>query len=181
MTPLAISPPSSTPEPDMSSIPQDAATVPHSATSQVLTGNTRKHLHTSWNIVMPNPETSNNKINNKMWEMEELQSSKESHYGSMASHSLFYCPVGAVFLPIYLNYGNCYYKTIRWNVFHRGRERTTVSVFITQRPDICYWKQQYPEENLISQGMPVTQETLKGCQLHVSLKSEMFFLTFKEK
>ncbi|XP_056621091.1 sex comb on midleg-like protein 4 isoform X1 [Triplophysa dalaica] len=37
MTPLAISPPSSTPEPDMSSIPQDAATVPHSATSQVLT------------------------------------------------------------------------------------------------------------------------------------------------
>ncbi|XP_018585912.1 sex comb on midleg-like protein 4 isoform X1 [Scleropages formosus] len=37
MTPLAISPPSSTPEPDMSSIPQDAATVPHSATPQVLT------------------------------------------------------------------------------------------------------------------------------------------------
>ncbi|KAF3845573.1 hypothetical protein F7725_008736 [Dissostichus mawsoni] len=34
MTPLAISPPSSTPEPDMSSIPQDAATVPHSATPQ---------------------------------------------------------------------------------------------------------------------------------------------------
>lgn len=38
MTPLAISPPSSTPEPDMSSIPQDAATIPHSATPQVLTG-----------------------------------------------------------------------------------------------------------------------------------------------
>ncbi|XP_061896762.1 sex comb on midleg-like protein 4 [Entelurus aequoreus] len=37
MTPLAISPPSSTPEPDMSSIPQDAATVPHSAAPQVLT------------------------------------------------------------------------------------------------------------------------------------------------
>ncbi|XP_034070743.1 sex comb on midleg-like protein 4 isoform X2 [Gymnodraco acuticeps] len=37
MTPLAVSPPSSTPEPDMSSIPQDAATVPHSATPQVLT------------------------------------------------------------------------------------------------------------------------------------------------
>ncbi|KAG9282488.1 sex comb on midleg-like protein 4 isoform X2 [Astyanax mexicanus] len=37
MTPLAISPPSSTPEPDMSSIPQDAATVPHSATPEVLT------------------------------------------------------------------------------------------------------------------------------------------------
>ncbi|MGH0164008.1 UNVERIFIED_CONTAM: hypothetical protein FKN15_046510 [Acipenser sinensis] len=37
MTPLAISPPSSTPEPDMSSIPQDAATVPHSVTPQVLT------------------------------------------------------------------------------------------------------------------------------------------------
>uniref|UniRef100_A0A3P8STV3 Scm polycomb group protein like 4 n=1 Tax=Amphiprion percula TaxID=161767 RepID=A0A3P8STV3_AMPPE len=37
MTPLAISPPSSTPEPDMSSIPQDAATIPHSATPQVLT------------------------------------------------------------------------------------------------------------------------------------------------
>lgn len=40
MTPLAISPPSSTPEPDMSSIPQDAATIPHSATPQVLTGRT---------------------------------------------------------------------------------------------------------------------------------------------
>ena len=40
MTPLAISPPSSTPEPDMSSIPQDAATIPHSATPQVLTGGT---------------------------------------------------------------------------------------------------------------------------------------------
>ncbi|XP_068608448.1 sex comb on midleg-like protein 4 [Brachionichthys hirsutus] len=37
MIPLAISPPSSTPEPDMSSIPQDAATIPHSATPQVLT------------------------------------------------------------------------------------------------------------------------------------------------
>ncbi|XP_076844294.1 sex comb on midleg-like protein 4 isoform X1 [Brachyhypopomus gauderio] len=37
MTPLAISPPSSTPEPDMSSIPQDAATVPHSSTPDVLT------------------------------------------------------------------------------------------------------------------------------------------------
>lgn len=47
MTPLAISPPSSTPEPDMSSIPQDAATIPHSATPQVLTGrtqNTNPHL-----------------------------------------------------------------------------------------------------------------------------------------
>lgn len=41
MTPLAISPPSSTPEPDMSSIPQDAATIPHSATPQVLTGRPR--------------------------------------------------------------------------------------------------------------------------------------------
>lgn len=41
MTPLAISPPSSTPEPDMSSIPQDAATIPHSATPQVLTGRTQ--------------------------------------------------------------------------------------------------------------------------------------------
>ncbi|RXN00062.1 Translocation protein SEC63-like [Acipenser ruthenus] len=40
MTPLAISPPSSTPEPDMSSIPQDAATVPHSVTPQVLTAET---------------------------------------------------------------------------------------------------------------------------------------------
>ncbi|XP_046878229.1 sex comb on midleg-like protein 4 isoform X1 [Hypomesus transpacificus] len=38
MTSLANSPTSSTPEPDMSSIPQDAATVPHSATPQVLTG-----------------------------------------------------------------------------------------------------------------------------------------------
>lgn len=44
MTPLAISPPSSTPEPDMSSIPQDAATIPHSATPQVLTGKTSKYL-----------------------------------------------------------------------------------------------------------------------------------------
>lgn len=39
MTPLAISPPRSTPEPDVSSIPQDAATVPTSTTSQALTGN----------------------------------------------------------------------------------------------------------------------------------------------
>ncbi|KAG9493325.1 hypothetical protein GDO78_001302 [Eleutherodactylus coqui] len=37
MTPLAISPPRSTPEPDISSIPQDAATVPNSAVPQALT------------------------------------------------------------------------------------------------------------------------------------------------
>ncbi|XP_040453162.1 sex comb on midleg-like protein 4 [Falco naumanni] len=37
MTPLAISPPRSTPEPDISSIPQDAATIPSSATPQALT------------------------------------------------------------------------------------------------------------------------------------------------
>ncbi|NXQ37414.1 SCML4 protein, partial [Alaudala cheleensis] len=37
MTPLAISPPRSTPEPDISSIPQDAATVPNSDTPQALT------------------------------------------------------------------------------------------------------------------------------------------------
>ncbi|NXT72134.1 SCML4 protein, partial [Chaetops frenatus] len=37
MTPLAISPPRSTPEPDISSIPQDAATVPSSDTPQALT------------------------------------------------------------------------------------------------------------------------------------------------
>ncbi|NXM79588.1 SCML4 protein, partial [Oenanthe oenanthe] len=37
MTPLAISPPRSTPEPDISSIPQDAATVPTSDTPQALT------------------------------------------------------------------------------------------------------------------------------------------------
>ncbi|XP_030051523.1 sex comb on midleg-like protein 4 isoform X1 [Microcaecilia unicolor] len=37
MTPLAISPPRSTPEPDLSSIPQDAATVPNSAAPQALT------------------------------------------------------------------------------------------------------------------------------------------------
>uniref|UniRef100_A0A8C5QX74 Scm polycomb group protein like 4 n=1 Tax=Leptobrachium leishanense TaxID=445787 RepID=A0A8C5QX74_9ANUR len=37
MTPLAISPPRSTPEPDISSIPQDAATVPNSAAPQALT------------------------------------------------------------------------------------------------------------------------------------------------
>ncbi|XP_077145726.1 sex comb on midleg-like protein 4 isoform X3 [Ranitomeya variabilis] len=36
MTPLAISPPRSTPEPDISSIPQDAATVPNSAVPQAL-------------------------------------------------------------------------------------------------------------------------------------------------
>ncbi|KAG8444698.1 hypothetical protein GDO86_009751 [Hymenochirus boettgeri] len=37
MTPLAISPPRSTPEPDISSIPQDAATVPNSTVPQSLT------------------------------------------------------------------------------------------------------------------------------------------------
>uniref|UniRef100_A0A4W2F7L1 Scm polycomb group protein like 4 n=1 Tax=Bos indicus x Bos taurus TaxID=30522 RepID=A0A4W2F7L1_BOBOX len=37
MTPLALSPPRSTPEPDLSSIPQDAATVPSLAASQALT------------------------------------------------------------------------------------------------------------------------------------------------
>ncbi|XP_058163209.1 sex comb on midleg-like protein 4 [Dasypus novemcinctus] len=36
MTPLALSPPRSTPEPDLSSIPQDAATVPSMATPQAL-------------------------------------------------------------------------------------------------------------------------------------------------
>lgn len=40
MMPLANSPTSSTPEPDMSSIPQDAATVPRSATPQVLSAET---------------------------------------------------------------------------------------------------------------------------------------------
>ncbi|XP_067150900.1 sex comb on midleg-like protein 4 [Apteryx mantelli] len=37
MTPLAISPPRSTPEPDISSIPQDAATIPTLAAPQALT------------------------------------------------------------------------------------------------------------------------------------------------
>ncbi|XP_061482262.1 sex comb on midleg-like protein 4 isoform X2 [Rhineura floridana] len=37
MTPLAISPPRSTPEPDISSIPQDAATIPNSVAPQALT------------------------------------------------------------------------------------------------------------------------------------------------
>nr|KAF6463057.1 Scm polycomb group protein like 4 [Molossus molossus] len=37
MTPLALSPPRSTPEPDLSSIPQDAATVPSLAVPQALT------------------------------------------------------------------------------------------------------------------------------------------------
>ncbi|NXT32453.1 SCML4 protein, partial [Pelecanoides urinatrix] len=37
MTPLAVSPPRSTPEPDISSIPQDAAMIPNSATPQALT------------------------------------------------------------------------------------------------------------------------------------------------
>lgn len=40
MSPLANSPPNSTPEPEMGSIPQDAAIVPHSATPQVLTADT---------------------------------------------------------------------------------------------------------------------------------------------
>lgn len=38
MTPLALSPPRSTPEPDLSSIPQDAATIPSLAVPQALTG-----------------------------------------------------------------------------------------------------------------------------------------------
>ncbi|XP_047415662.1 sex comb on midleg-like protein 4 isoform X2 [Sciurus carolinensis] len=37
MTPLALSPPRSTPEPDLSSIPQDAATIPSLAAPQALT------------------------------------------------------------------------------------------------------------------------------------------------
>ncbi|XP_033619320.1 sex comb on midleg-like protein 4 isoform X4 [Fukomys damarensis] len=37
MTPLALSPPRSTPEPDLSSIPQDAATIPRLAAPQALT------------------------------------------------------------------------------------------------------------------------------------------------
>lgn len=40
MSPLANSPPGGTPEPEMGSIPQDAAIVPHSATPQVLTAET---------------------------------------------------------------------------------------------------------------------------------------------
>ncbi|XP_041952389.1 sex comb on midleg-like protein 4 isoform X2 [Alosa alosa] len=50
MTP--ISPPSSTPEPDMSSIPQDAATIPHSATPQILTVciYVNKHVNTGPNL-----------------------------------------------------------------------------------------------------------------------------------
>ncbi|XP_035473924.1 sex comb on midleg-like protein 4 isoform X1 [Scophthalmus maximus] len=40
MSPLANSSPNSTPEPEMGSIPQDAAIVPHSATPQVLTAET---------------------------------------------------------------------------------------------------------------------------------------------
>ncbi|KAK7808541.1 hypothetical protein U0070_003178 [Myodes glareolus] len=37
MTPLALSPPRSTPEPDLSSIPQDAATIPSFVVPQALT------------------------------------------------------------------------------------------------------------------------------------------------
>ncbi|XP_060908288.1 sex comb on midleg-like protein 4 isoform X1 [Labrus mixtus] len=40
MSPLANSPPNSTPETEMCSLPQDAAIVPHSATPQVLTAET---------------------------------------------------------------------------------------------------------------------------------------------
>ncbi|KAK5853064.1 hypothetical protein PBY51_006886 [Eleginops maclovinus] len=40
MSPLANSPPGSTPEPEMGSLPQDAAIVPHSATPQGLTAET---------------------------------------------------------------------------------------------------------------------------------------------
>lgn len=49
MSPLGNSPPSSTPGPEMGSIPQDAAIVPHSATPQVLTGNTT-HRHTYYSL-----------------------------------------------------------------------------------------------------------------------------------
>lgn len=45
MSPLANSPPSSTPEPEMGSLPQDAAIVPKSATSQVLTGTNTRYQH----------------------------------------------------------------------------------------------------------------------------------------
>lgn len=45
MSPLANSPPSSTPEPEMGSLPQDAAIVPKSATSQVLTGTNSLYEH----------------------------------------------------------------------------------------------------------------------------------------
>lgn len=45
MSPLANSPPSSTPEPEMGSLPQDAAIVPKSATSQVLTGTNSPYQH----------------------------------------------------------------------------------------------------------------------------------------
>ncbi|XP_055088318.1 sex comb on midleg-like protein 4 isoform X1 [Periophthalmus magnuspinnatus] len=40
LSPLANSPPNSTPEPEIGSLPQDAALVPHSATPQVLTAET---------------------------------------------------------------------------------------------------------------------------------------------
>ncbi|XP_049446323.1 sex comb on midleg-like protein 4 isoform X2 [Epinephelus fuscoguttatus] len=43
MSPLANSPPSSTPEPELGSIPQDAAIVPHSATPQVLTVDSKRY------------------------------------------------------------------------------------------------------------------------------------------
>ncbi|XP_029800930.1 sex comb on midleg-like protein 4 isoform X8 [Suricata suricatta] len=66
MTPLALSPPRSTPEPDLSSIPQDAATIPSLAAPQALTGKEviipRSHAHleiqtrysaqSTWNTVV---------------------------------------------------------------------------------------------------------------------------------
>lgn len=45
MSPLGNSPPGSTPEPEMGSLPQDAAIVPKSATPQVLTGTNRLSEH----------------------------------------------------------------------------------------------------------------------------------------
>ena len=50
MSPLANSPPSSTPEPEMGSLPQDAAIVPHSATPQVLTGNSIHTVETLYHL-----------------------------------------------------------------------------------------------------------------------------------
>lgn len=94
--------------------------------------------------------------------MEELLSSEEPHYDSMASHFLLYCPVGVVFLPIYLNYVILLlYDDKMEFLFLKGCERTIV--FITSQPDICYCRQQYPKgKSYFSNGcFFITQGDLK--------------------
>lgn len=88
MTPLAISPPSSTPEPDMSSIPQDAATIPHSATPQVLTGRTHAAMTTMSSLSSP--------------KFEKKTKNKTSHNRECIHSSMLVC-FSPVLVCIYIN------------------------------------------------------------------------------